>query len=670
MSKSQTNEQEEIVVANFYPNLFQPTKIGNKMAKNRIIMSPMEDNMATKDGLLTEKSIAYYEERAKGGAGIIMTGMVSVDHKRGRISAHEASMDDKKHVEGFRELAKRVHQHGALLIPQLGHGGIGAHGKLLDGQAVKAVSYGPLVKRMMSMAPNDLSLVEEFTTKELDELIRKFIKAAMYMQQAGCDGIELHAAHIYIFVQLQVKLFNRRKDKFGGNFNERSGLIRKVVRGIREKCGKDFIIAVRIGARDYLPLGLGMSPKQAIRLAKILEEEGADLIDVSIGMDPTFKKAAIVEPQGFNEGFRAHLATPIKDALNIPVTTAGVLRTPEYCGNIIQNNVTDFVSIGRGLIADPYWPKKAMEGRADTIRKCISCNEGCHKSITGPIQKSFSCTVNPEVGREYKDKVVPIKKKNIVVVGGGPAGMQAAITAKELGHDVLLIEKTSELGGQLKLATIPPDKEFIAWATNWFEKRISELQIEVKYNITNTIEEIKANRPDEVILATGSIPFTPPIKGVEKTISSWDILGDIESVKDKKVVVIGGGLVGAETALYLAEKGNRVTIMEMADEIIKDIEMLSGKRLLSRLKDAKVKIMTNTKVNKISSSSITAVTGNKEKEVQADIVVTAVGNKSMGQGLYEEIKKLGYNISPIGDAKQVGKIIDAVSDGYQTSMEL
>lgn len=655
---------------NSYPNLFQPTRIGNRVAKNRIVMSPMDDNMSASDGTLTEKAIAYYEERAKGGAGIIMTGMVSVDHKHGRISDHEASMDDKKHFEGFRELAKRVHQHGALLIPQLGHGGIGADGKILDGQAVKAVSYGPLVKRMMSMAPNDLSLVEEFTTEELEELITKFIKAAMYMQEVGCDGIELHAAHIYIFVQLQLKIFNNRKDKFGGNFNKRSGFVRAIVRGIREKCGKDFIIAVRIGARDYLPLGLGMTPKQAIKLAKMLEQEGADLIDVSIGIDPTFRKAAIVEPQGFSEGFRAHLATPIKDALNIPVTTAGVLRTPKYCDDIIKNNVTDFVSIGRGLIADPNWPKKAMEGRADTIRKCISCNEGCLKSLTGPNHKSISCTVNPEVGREYEDKVVPKKKKNVVVVGGGPAGMQAAITAKELDHEVMLLEKTSELGGQLKLATIPPDKEFIAWSTDWFEKRIRELQIRVKYNITNAIKEIEGIHPDEVILATGSIPFTPPIKGIEKTISSWDILGEIEQVRDKKVVVIGGGLVGAETALYLTEKGNRVTIIEMADEIVKDIETTSRKRLLSSLKDAKVRIMTNTKVNKITSSSVTVVTGNKEKQVKADIVVTAVGNKSVGQELYDEIKNLGFHISRIGDAKQVGKIIDAVSDGYEISMEL
>lgn len=456
----------------YYPNLFAKGKLGKVATRNRIIMSPMGDNMANADGSVSEQSIAYYAERAKGGAAVIIPGVFSVDYPRGKTITNQHRIDHAKYIKDLERMAKEIHRYGALLIPQIHHAGMSTEVVVTEGMAPVQVSAPeveedkPVIGAMVDeaiLSKVDVKLKKmELSTEDIKTLVQKFITAAVYCQRAGCDGVELHGAHGYLISQFLTPVINKRTDEYGGSLENRMRFPIEIIKGIRKNCGNDFVLGIRMPVHKWDADGL--TDEESVAMAQAFVAAGCDFIDASGGFPPAISE--ILETQKYPQGNRIELAEKMKKAVDIPVFAVGVLREPEYCDKAIADGKTDFVCIGRGLIADPYWPAKAKAGKANEIRKCISCLDGCYGAL-GRFQ-SVHCAINPTVGYEAEcARLQPSsKKKKVVIVGGGVAGMQAAITATERGHKAIILEKSGKLAGQLNLACIPPHKQFINWQPN------------------------------------------------------------------------------------------------------------------------------------------------------------------------------------------------------------
>jgi 2,4-dienoyl-CoA reductase-like NADH-dependent reductase (Old Yellow Enzyme family)/thioredoxin reductase len=644
-----------------YPNLFKEGKIGNVITKNRIVMSPMGEDMANVDGSVSEQSLAYYTERAKGGVGIIIPGVVSIDYPGGKTTGCQHRIDGDKYVLGWYRMANAVHHYGALLIPQIHHAGAQTNHITCEGEIPVCVSdtdcEHSFVKYYRSFGPQ-----HELTTQEVKELVNKFITSAEYCQNAQCDGVELHAAHGYLINQFLSSDMNKRSDEYGGSLENRMRFAVEIIKGIREKCGKDFIIGARIPGREWTSTGLSDDECQII--AKTFEAAGCDFLDISGGA--TIQSSKLMETQGYPQGDRVELAEIIKEVVNIPVLAVGNLRDPEFCDRIIEEEKTDYVALGRPLICDPYWPEKAKEGRDDEIRHCISCFDGCFAQIWS--FKPIGCTLNPDAGfeSEFSSKdFKTVNLQNVVVIGGGPAGMQAAITAKKQGHRVTLLEKSDELGGQLKIASVPPKKYPIKRATDWFVGELKRQGVNIQLNHPATVESVEKLNPDVIIAATGSVPATPPIDGVDNTIDSWGLLdGSVAMPKNSKIVIVGGGVVACEVALYLNKEGNNsVTVIEMLGQIANGLETTHLGDLFVDFEECNIGVITNARVTKINSSSIAYEEAGELKTIGCDVSVLATGQKPFGGDLIASLKDKGHTVILAGDVTKPRKIMQAVREG-------
>ncbi|MGL5407259.1 MAG: FAD-dependent oxidoreductase, partial [Shewanella sp.] len=538
---------------------------------------------------------------------------------------------------------------------------------------IKCVSHVKLFAKQM-VNDYEQATIEEFTTEEIEALVQKFVRAAVLAQQAGCDGVGIHGGHAYLINQFFAKGFNKRKDRYGGSFTNRVRFAVEVVTGIKAACGSDFPIIFRLAARDFLPLGMGLSAKTVQKIVRTLTAAGVDLFDLTGGIDVANKKSMCVEPQGYAEAFRAHYAQPVTANSSVPISTVGVIKSPEVADGLIRAGVTDFVTLGRALICDPYWPQKAEQGDAMRIRKCLSCNEGCFAPIIQNIHKPVTCALNPRVSREANDPLgtQAATKKRVVIVGAGPAGAQAALTAAERGHEVIVFEQGKTSGGQLRLAAVPPGKDFVKDALTWYQRELElHPQITVHYQTAATAASIMAVQPEHIILAMGAKPFTPPIPGVESTIHAWDILEPTTAApKKQQIAIIGGGIVGAETAHYLAEQGNKVTIVELNAEIAQGMEPYNQIVLRRELKALKVKQLTQAKVQTITATGLTYEHKGKTKNLKADHVVMALGQRPVGTNLKTQLEPFGVPIVTIGDMNRVGKIIQATESGYFAALDI
>ncbi|MCH5170623.1 MAG: FAD-dependent oxidoreductase [Oscillospiraceae bacterium] len=684
--------------------LFTPMKIGSCEIKNRIVMAPMLMGFGKFDGKPTEKMMDYYEERAKGGTGLIITEITRINDKTGAAAFAQLSASSDKQIDPLREMADRIHKHGAKLFVQLHHPGRqnvgllvgtvplsiaaenltkGVYGKLLYKLTPKV---GPtlLEKNIVpsSVAPSKCDAayfaggrVRALTLKEIKELEKNFIDGAVRVKNAGCDGVELHASHGYLLQQFFSPVTNKRTDEYGGSFENRMRFITNIIKGIRERCGEGFPLIVRLTVDEcYSYIGepnKGYSLEEGVKIAKELENLGVDAIDVSSAGYDTFNYW--LEPVSFEPGWRKYMAKAVKEAVNIPVIAANLIRSPEQAEAQLQEGVQDFVSLGRPHIADPHWVQKARDGK--TIRRCICCLN-CIESMQNNayIGGHGECAVNPFVGNEGKEIPKDGNGRKIVVIGAGAAGFTAAYVAALRGFSVTVMEKSESAGGQLKLASAPPHKAKIAWLIEDLVSLCKEEGVEILLNTEASTDNIKALEPYAVIYAAGSKPLKPKFAGEysEDFVCTFeDILNGKADIKEKSVAVIGSGMTGLETAEYLNENGCKTTVVEMADTVAPGTWMQHIDDVMPRLREKQTEFLTGEKLSEIYSDKI--VTENVKTKVKSEIfvdaVVLALGSKP-NTTLYSELQNSGIKVLNVGDSSNVGRIRNATATAYDAVMSL
>lgn len=688
-----------------YELLSSPMKIGSCEIKNRVVLAPMLMGFGQFDGTPTKKLMDYYEERAKGGTGLIITEITRVNDKTGSAAFAQLAASHDYHIKPLSELAERIHKHGAKIFIQLHHPGrqnigllVGTVPLSIQMEKLTKGLYGKLLYKLTpkigptliennispsSVAPSACEpayfaggKVRALSHREIKELENQFIDAAERVKKSGCDGVELHASHGYLFQQFLSPVTNQRTDEYGGSFENRMRFILNILRGIKERCGKDFPVIVRLTADEcYSYIGeenKGYKLEDGIKAAKMLEENGADAIDVSSAGYDTFNYW--LEPVSFTPGWRKYMAKAIKEAVNVPVLAANLIRTPEQAEAQLKEGVQDFVSLGRPHIADPHWTEKALSGEG-VIKRCICCLNCIESMQTNAYSGSHGeCAVNPFVGHEKDELIKDGNDRKILIIGAGPAGLTAAEILADRGFKVTIIEKDEKAGGQINLAAAPPEKGKTAWFIEDAVKACEEKGVEIKLRTAATKEMIKAQAPYKVIIATGSNPVTPSFEGdIDKNniLTFREVLTNENSPENCDVAVIGSGLTGLETAHHLTEKGCTVTIIEMADEIAPGTWMQHRDDILPKLQKAGVKIFTDTKLIKTGNGFIEAEQLKEKKilRLPCDKVVLALGSRSENR-LAKELEKDGFAPIVIGDALKVGKIADATKAAYMAAISI
>ncbi len=645
-----------------FDNLFSEGKIGDLNIRNRVVMPPMATNFGDEDGSITEKVKNYYAERAKGGTGLIISENFLVDSPDGKNVVREIRIDDDKYIPELTELAERVHNHGAKMFVQIHHAGRETTSGITEG--IQPVSASSVKDEFLGTEPRRLE------TKEVEDLVDKFVDAAERVKRAGFDGVELHGAHGYLIGQFISSRTNKRDDKYGGRLEDRLTFAKEIIRGIRNRLGEDFPIGFRLSIDEFIEEGHGI--EESKKVAKILEDEGIDVLHATAAIYESMNK--LLEPMRFEEAWRTNLAEEMKEILDIPIIAVGVIRKPETAEEILDKGKADFVAMGRAHIADPHLVEKASRGRTDEINKCISCNIGCiEEGIFG--DKAIGCTINPEVGREkeFNNLGEAENRKDVAVIGGGPAGMEAALYADKRGHDVTLYEEDGELGGQLSLCSKPPGKDKINWFKDYLEKEIENSSIRVKTGVKATPEKLKEKKHESIVMATGAKPLVPEISGIENenVVSSWEVLKEEVNMSEENAVILGGGQVGFETAEFLLEKDNKITVLEMLDNVATDMETITRFDMIQRLQEEKdIEWFTGEKVVEIDDNTvITENIDGSKFEYESDRIVLALGTEAVNDNL-DKYKETFSEVYKVGDAREPRRIYQAVKEGAEVGISI
>lgn len=632
------------------------------MLKNRLVMSPMTMNYATEEGLATDKLIHYYVERAKGGVGLIVVEGTFFTAE-GRGYRNQLGLVSEEHVKRLRQLTDMVHRlnNDVKIFIQIHHAGGRANSK---------------VTGLRPVAPSDLpaypgaEVPRSLTREEVRDLIEAHIEAAIRAREAGFDGVDIHSAHGYLIPSFLSPLSNRRSDEYGGDLSGRSRFLLEVVHGIKKRLGKDFPLTIKVSGDEFIEGGLGL--EEMTQVALLSQEAGIDAIMVSAGSVGAKKLGDLNEPHKIlrtlpmmtGHGCLVPLAAHMKQALRIPVITVGRINHPALAEEIIVQGKADLVAMGRPLLADPYLPQKASEGKEDWIRPCIACNEGCYKRIFE--QLDIQCSVNPLLGREKEAFPEPeVRGKKIFVVGAGPAGLEAAHAAWERGHRVSVIERSKDLGGQLNLASIPPGRKEIEAFKTFLLNRLKRTEVKVVMGRKAVGSFIKRGRPDGVILATGAQPRSQHIPGVEKirTMTAWEILSG-EKEPEGVCLVLGAGLVGCETADHLGERGMRVILVEVLPEIAAGADADTKTYFNMRFKEKGVEVYTGTELLGMERELAVLKQGSEKIRVQIGTLVFAVGAEP-NDGLYDELVRAGIKVVKVGDCVKPRGILEAVREGFE-----
>ncbi len=636
-----------------YEKLFERGKIGTVNLKNRVVMTAMGVNLAGSMGEANDVITRYYEERAKGGVGLIITEIARIDDEYGVGTPNQLSVTEGRHIPHLERMIETIQKYGTKVFIQLHHPGRETKSSLIGGKQIVAPSA--IMCQVTQEMPRAL------TTEECEGLVKKFIKGAVISKTAGADGVELHVAHGYLLNQFVSPYSNKRTDKYGGSFQNRLRIVSEIITGIKYMCGADFPVSVRISADEFVEGGLKLP--ESIKIARTLESYGIDALNVSSG---TYESATtIIEPGSYPQGWKKHLAEEIRKNVKIPVIAVNNIKDPETAEQLLESGVCDFVGVARGLLADPHWVNKTKDGKSDQIRKCIGClncfaelNQGRH----------IKCTVNGALGREieFSDLEKNGEGKTIAVIGGGPAGMQAALVLDQKGYKTVLFDDREKLGGTLNVADKAPIKDKVLAMNNGLIREIEESGVDVKMNTKATVEMVKELNPAGVFVAVGASPTVPPIPGIEgkNVLKAEDVLTGKVTAKGK-VAVIGSGLTGLETAELLADKGHSIVLIEMQKNIGPGVNRTILVDLMMRFKKHDPLIMPNHRLMSITDTNIVLMNQMTSQPllVEADTVVLALG-VTPRRALVSEFMEAFDNVRVIGDAEKAGRIQEAIKEGY------
>jgi len=642
-------------------NLFKPGKIGNLRIKNRIVMAPMGSRgLVEPDGRLSQRLVDYFTERAAGGTGLIITGLtyveVDIEPKLwGVFCTGTPRADSTLFLARFEELANAVHAYGAKIAVQL-TAGRGRISPAADQNAGRVVAPSPVPA---FWPPHKKA--RELTLEEIEKLIKDFGVAAKMLKGAGIDAVELHAHEGYLIDEFTTALWNQRTDQYGGDFERRLRFPLGIIESIQSEAGVDFPIIYRFGASHHIDEGRGID--ESLRMAKRLQQAGVSAFHVDAGC---YEASYYAHPPTYMPpGCLLDDIAAIKNGVDVPVIAVGKLGYPKLAEEVLSKGQADFIALGRPLLADPEWPRKVKEERLDDIRMCIGCNE-CFRRLLE--NKYLSCAVNPATGMEKELALEPAKKKkNVLVVGGGPGGMEAAIVAARRGHDVTLWEKEDRLGGSLIPAAVPAFKDDLSAFKSYLIHQVKEKGVKVELQKKATPERVKEMNPDELIIATGATPATLNCPGAssDNVITSVDSLLGYKVVGDR-VVVIGGGEVGCEIAIWLARQGKQITVVEVLPDILPRTIFMNKMMLQKMLAEAGVTILTGTTVSEIQRTEVIARNKNGQQTLQADTVILAVGMEKR-EALLESLAGEISELHVIGDCVEPREIRSAIWEAYRTA---
>ncbi|MBX4264650.1 oxidoreductase [Clostridium estertheticum] len=661
-----------------YEILFQPMKIGKLEIKNRFVMAPMgPGGLCDADGTYNERGVEYYVERAKGGTGLIITGVTMVENdieKCALPSMPCPTLNPLNFVKTGKIMTERVHAYGAKMFLQLSAG----FGRVSIPSIVgkTAVAPSPIPHRWL-----DGVTCRALTIEEIQTYITKFAQSAVIAKKAGFDGIEIHAVHEgYLLDQFAISFFNNRTDEYGGSLRNRLRFAIEVVQAIKEACGQDYPVSLRYSIKsfikDWRQGGLpgedfeekGRDIEEGIEAAKILEEAGYDAFNGDVGSYDSWYWSH--PPMYQKKGMYLEYNEILKKVLKVPVITAGRMEDPELASEAILQGKTDMIALGRPLLADAEIPNKIMADKFDKVRPCLSCQEGCMGRLA--TYATVSCAVNPACGRENEYGIASARKiKKVVIIGAGVAGCEAARVCNLRGHKVTLLEKSDRLGGNIIAGGVPDFKDDDRALAKWYTDELKDLEVDIHFNTEATKEIITNLKCDVVIVATGSTPRILNIDNSSKVYSAEDVLLGRKDAGNN-VVIIGGGLVGCEAALWLVDQGKKVTIVEMQSDILKvggPLCHANEDMLRDLVNFKKIDLKFNTMVASATNEGFILKSGEKEEAIKADCAIVAIGYNSQ-KSLYDELKFKVPEVHLLGDARQVQNIMYAIWDAYEVSRNI